>query len=94
MSGLQRLVGLIVLALIAAGVIIAVDYRTVQPKAPVDDRVLACYALIPADRRAGLHFKYEPDTKTATVDVDAEETNKSPTKEQLDSFIQCLHVFI
>ncbi|MER9591950.1 hypothetical protein NKI94_24510 [Mesorhizobium australicum] len=94
MSRLHQLLGLIVVVCIAAVVIITVVYRVVQPPVPIDDRVRACYAVIPADRQAGLHLDYKPGTNTATLAVEAEEMHKSPTKEQLDTFIQCLHVFI
>lgn len=93
MSGSQKLILGIFATVLIGGIFLFLIYR-VFPEAPVnDDRVAACYALIPADRRAGLHLDYTPDGNVK-VDVGADEVSNVPTKDQLEVFIQCLHVFI
>ncbi|CDX42917.1 conserved hypothetical protein [Mesorhizobium plurifarium] len=93
MSQSQKFLLSVFVAICLVVVVVVLVYRIFPAPPPSDDRVAACYALLPADRRAGVHFENGPNN-TATVAVEAEEKSNSPTKEQLESFIQCLRVFI
>lgn len=83
-------------ALAIVGILIAVLVLGLRlfPAGPSpDERVAACYALIPADRQAGVSIEYNAEG-TATVNLGGEMTSKTPTKDQLDSFLSCLQVFL
>lgn len=83
-------------ALAIVGILIAVLVLGLRlfPAGPSpDERVAACYALIPADRQAGVSIEYNAEG-TATVNLGGEMTSKTPTKDQLDSFLSCLQAFL
>lgn len=88
MSGSQKVLALVILALLVVSVV--VFYLVIPPSPKYDERFGACYALVPDERKAGLAVEYETDG-AAVVGLKTEIAKANqPTPEQLAAFIQCM----
>lgn len=59
---------------------------------PYDEKIAACYALLPQDRKAGISASMDKDG-SVKVEMSGQVGQPNvPTKEQLDAFIECLRL--